>query len=186
MQAAAAAAQQQQQQQHLAGLDPTSFAFNSLAGQLSPAAARATEAIEFIAEHLKCEDEYVQIREDWKYVAMTIDRLQLYLFSLGTTVGTLYIFLAAPHLFQLVDQDKLIEAQRNASVWVWSVKLKLLTVVRDIDWPRSGHQDDHERITIIWNQPEQVWENVFIDYQADRLEDQACKHQEYFGSDVTQ
>lgn len=95
-------------------LDST-FAYTSLAGQLSPAAARATEAIEFIAEHLKCEDEYVQIREDWKYVAMTIDRLQLYLFSLGTTFGTLYIFLAAPHLFETVDQDKLISLQNAAS-----------------------------------------------------------------------
>lgn len=92
-----------------------SLAFSSLNGQLSPAAARATEAIEFVAEHLKCEDEYVQIREDWKYVAMTIDRLQLYLFSLGTTFGTLYIFLAAPHLFETVDQDKLIQLQAESS-----------------------------------------------------------------------
>lgn len=90
------------------------LAYSSLAGQLSPAAARATEAIEFVAEHLKCEDEYVQIREDWKYVAMTIDRLQLYLFSLGTAFGTLYIFLAAPHLFETVDQDKLISLQNAA------------------------------------------------------------------------
>lgn len=94
----------------------TSFACSGLASQLSPAAARATEAIEFVAEHLKCEDEYVQIREDWKYVAMTIDRMQLYLFSLGTTFGTLYIFLAAPHLFQTVDQDKLIQLQSAESV----------------------------------------------------------------------
>lgn len=82
---------------------------NLVTSQLSPAAARATEAIEFVAEHLKCEDEYIQIREDWKYVAMTIDRLQLYLFTLCTTVGTLYIFLSAPHLFQTVDQDKLLQ-----------------------------------------------------------------------------
>lgn len=93
----------------------SSLAYTNIAGQLSPAAARATEAIEFVAEHLKCEDEYVQIREDWKYVAMTIDRLQLYLFSLGTTFGTLYIFLAAPHLFQTVDQDKLIQLQQAGS-----------------------------------------------------------------------
>jgi nicotinic acetylcholine receptor len=107
--------QQQQLQSNGQTLDATSLAFNSIAGQLSPAAARATEAVEFIAEHLKCEDEYVQIREDWKYVAMTIDRLQLYLFSLGTTVGTLYIFLQAPHLFDAVDQDKLISLQNNSS-----------------------------------------------------------------------
>lgn len=93
------------------GIDP----YGAIASQLSPAAARATEAIEFVAEHLKCEDEYVQIREDWKYIAMTIDRLQLYLFSLGTTVGTLYIFLAAPHLFEVVDQDKLIQLQNAGS-----------------------------------------------------------------------
>lgn len=93
-------------------LDPSSLSYNCLGAQLSPAAARATEAIEFIAEHLKCEDEYVQIREDWKYVAMTIDRLQLYLFFVGTFVGTLYIFLAAPHLFEHVpDHDKLIAMQ---------------------------------------------------------------------------
>lgn len=94
------------------GLDTSGLGLSAMAGQLSPAAARATEAIEFIAEHLKCEDEYVQIREDWKYVAMTIDRLQLYLFSLGTTFGTLYIFLAAPHLFETVDQNKLIQLQK--------------------------------------------------------------------------
>ena len=102
-----------QQQQLNGGLEATNLVYSSLGTQLSPAAARATEAIEFIAEHLKCEDEYVQIREDWKYVAMTIDRLQLYLFSLGTTFGTLYIFLAAPHLFQTVNQDKLIELQKT-------------------------------------------------------------------------
>lgn len=106
---------QQQQQNLLEQNIDSSFAYSGLASQLSPAAARATEAIEFVAEHLKCEDEYVQIREDWKYVAMTIDRLQLYLFSLGTTFGTLYIFMAAPHLFQTVDQDKLIQLQSAAS-----------------------------------------------------------------------
>lgn len=71
--------------------------YYSFANELSPAAARATEAIEFVAEHLKCEDEYVQIREDWKYVAMTMDRLQLFLFTLSTTLDT-------PDLFQTVDQ----------------------------------------------------------------------------------
>ena len=111
------AAQQAQRQQSAGSyIDPTSFAFASqVAGQLSPAAARATEAVEFIAEHLKCEDEYVQIREDWKYVAMTFDRLLLYIFSFFTTIGTAYIFFEAPHLYQTIDQDKLIQAQQNAT-----------------------------------------------------------------------
>lgn len=50
-----------------------------------------------------------QIREDWKYVAMVIDRLQLYLFFIVTTAGTLGILMDAPHIFETVDQDKIIE-----------------------------------------------------------------------------
>ncbi|XP_026814555.1 acetylcholine receptor subunit beta-like 1 [Rhopalosiphum maidis] len=76
---------------------------------LSPEASKATEAVEFIAEHLRNEDQYIQIREDWKYVAMVIDRLQLYLFFFVTTAGTLGILMDAPHIFETVDQDKIIE-----------------------------------------------------------------------------
>ncbi|XP_025414553.1 acetylcholine receptor subunit beta-like 1 [Sipha flava] len=76
---------------------------------LSPEASKATEAVEFIAEHLRNEDQYIQIREDWKYVAMVIDRLQLYLFFIVTTAGTLGILMDAPHIFETVDQDKIIE-----------------------------------------------------------------------------
>ncbi|XP_076355312.1 acetylcholine receptor subunit beta-like 1 [Tachypleus tridentatus] len=80
---------------------------------LTPEAYRATEAIEFIAEHLRSEDEYIQIREDWKYVAMVIDRLQLYIFFAVTTTGTIGILLDAPHIFQYVDQDKIIEIHKG-------------------------------------------------------------------------
>ncbi|RWS28729.1 Acetylcholine receptor subunit beta-like 1 [Leptotrombidium deliense] len=76
---------------------------------LSPEAYKATEAIEFIAEHLRSEDEYIQIREDWKYVAMVIDRLQLYIFFLVTAGGTMAILLNAPHIFEFVDQDEVIK-----------------------------------------------------------------------------
>ncbi|KAH9424827.1 Neurotransmitter-gated ion-channel transmembrane region [Dermatophagoides pteronyssinus] len=77
---------------------------------MSPDAYRAAEAIEFIAEHLRNEDQYIQIREDWKYVAMVIDRLQLYLFFGITSFGTIAILLDAPHIFQPIDQDKVIQA----------------------------------------------------------------------------
>ncbi|XP_050525165.1 acetylcholine receptor subunit beta-like 1 [Daktulosphaira vitifoliae] len=76
---------------------------------LSPEASKASEAVEFIAEHLRNEDQYIQIREDWKYVAMVIDRLQLYLFFFVTTAGTLGILMDAPHIFETVDQDKIIQ-----------------------------------------------------------------------------
>ncbi|KAI1301178.1 Acetylcholine receptor subunit beta-like 1 [Halotydeus destructor] len=82
---------------------------------LTPEAYRATEAIEFIAEHLRSEDEYIQIREDWKYVAMVIDRLQLYIFFIVTAAGTIAILLDAPHIFEYVDQDKVIEIHKGKS-----------------------------------------------------------------------
>lgn len=47
-------------------------------------------------------------------MAMTIDRLQLILFFLGTTIGTVYIFLKAPHIFQSVDQDKVMEMHKKS------------------------------------------------------------------------
>lgn len=80
---------------------------------LSPEASKATEAVEFIAEHLKNEDSYIQTREDWKYVAMVIDRLQLYIFFIVTTAGTVGILMDAPHIFEYVDQDKIIEIYRG-------------------------------------------------------------------------
>nr|WUR05320.1 nicotinic acetylcholine receptor beta 1 subunit [Orius laevigatus] len=80
---------------------------------LSPEASKATEAVEFIAEHLRNEDQYIQIREDWKYVAMVIDRLQLVIFFIVTTAGTIGILMDAPHIFEYVDQDKIIEIYRG-------------------------------------------------------------------------
>ncbi|XP_076070042.1 nicotinic acetylcholine receptor beta1 isoform X2 [Oratosquilla oratoria] len=76
-------------------------------------AMKATEAVEFIAEHLRNEDEYIQIREDWKYVAMVIDRLQLYIFFAVTTAGTIGILMDAPHIFEYVDQDYIINRNRG-------------------------------------------------------------------------
>ncbi|KAL1110186.1 hypothetical protein AAG570_008263 [Ranatra chinensis] len=80
---------------------------------LSPEASKATEAVEFIAEHLRNEDQYIQIREDWKYVAMVIDRLQLFIFFIVTTAGTIGILMDAPHIFEYVDQDRIIEIYRG-------------------------------------------------------------------------
>ena len=55
----------------------------------------------------------LQIREDWKYVAMVIDRLQLFIFFAVTAFGTLTILLDAPHIFEYVDQDKVIEIHKG-------------------------------------------------------------------------
>lgn len=55
----------------------------------------------------------LQIREDWKYVAMVIDRLQLYIFFAVTTAGTIGILMDAPHIFEYVDQDYIIDTYRG-------------------------------------------------------------------------
>ena len=51
----------------------------------------------------------IQIRDDWKYVAMVIDRLLLLIFFGITLGGTLQIILSAPHVFDFVDQEKVID-----------------------------------------------------------------------------
>lgn len=56
---------------------------------------------------------WFQTREDWKYVAMVIDRLQLYMFFIVTTAGTVGILMDAPHIFEYVDQDRIIEIYRG-------------------------------------------------------------------------
>lgn len=56
---------------------------------------------------------FLQIREDWKFVAMVVDRVQLWLFFFVTTVGTVGILMDAPHIFEYVDQDKIIDLYRG-------------------------------------------------------------------------
>ncbi|CDW56203.1 nicotinic acetylcholine receptor non alpha [Trichuris trichiura] len=86
------------------------FTYHSLANQypLSREACKAIEAIEYIAEHLRTDEEYQSIREDWKYVAMVIDRLLLYIFFGVTLGGTVGILLSAPNVFEFVDQQEVV------------------------------------------------------------------------------
>lgn len=44
---------------------------------------------------------------------MVIDRLQLFIFFIVTTAGTVGIIMDAPHIFDYVDQDKIIEIYRG-------------------------------------------------------------------------
>lgn len=49
----------------------------------------------------------LQILDDWRYIAMVIDRLQLCLFLAVTITGTASILINAPHIFEFVDQDEI-------------------------------------------------------------------------------
>ncbi|CAL1536347.1 unnamed protein product [Lymnaea stagnalis] len=69
----------------------------------------AIDSVIFIAEHLKNEDRDSSLpriwrrkypmMEDWKYVAMVLDRLFLWIFTTACVVGTFGIILQAPTLY---------------------------------------------------------------------------------------
>ncbi|XP_068177516.1 neuronal acetylcholine receptor subunit beta-2-like [Antennarius striatus] len=53
----------------------------------------AVDGVKYIAGRMKTEDDNEGIIEDWKYVAMVIDRLFLWIFILVCVVGTLGLFM---------------------------------------------------------------------------------------------
>ncbi|CAG0894178.1 unnamed protein product [Darwinula stevensoni] len=65
----------------------------------SPDILRAIEGVQFIAQHIKDDDEYNEVQEEWKYVAMVLDRLFLWVFTIACVVGTCGIILMAPSLY---------------------------------------------------------------------------------------
>ncbi|KAM6976998.1 LOW QUALITY PROTEIN: neuronal acetylcholine receptor subunit alpha-4-like [Aplochiton taeniatus] len=60
---------------------------------ISPAVQRAIEGVQYIANHLRAEDADIAVKEEWKYVAMVIDRIFLWMFVLVCILGTLGLFL---------------------------------------------------------------------------------------------
>uniref|UniRef100_A0AC35GSB4 Uncharacterized protein n=1 Tax=Panagrolaimus sp. PS1159 TaxID=55785 RepID=A0AC35GSB4_9BILA len=66
------------------------------------------DSIAFIAEHMKDEMSIKKVRDDWKYIAMVIDRLLLVIFFGITLGGTIGIIFSAPHVFDFVDQHQII------------------------------------------------------------------------------
>ncbi|CAB1330527.1 unnamed protein product [Coregonus sp. 'balchen'] len=54
---------------------------------------RALEGVTYIAEHLRAEDQDISVKEDWKYVAMVIDRIFLWMFIIVCLLGTIGLFL---------------------------------------------------------------------------------------------
>ncbi|KAK2853575.1 hypothetical protein Q5P01_006236 [Channa striata] len=59
----------------------------------------AVDGVHFVAEHMMGDDDDQSVIEDWKYVAMVVDRLFLWIFVIVCVVGTLSLFLQP--LFQI-------------------------------------------------------------------------------------
>ncbi|XP_076444121.1 acetylcholine receptor subunit beta-like 1 [Babylonia areolata] len=77
--------------------------------RMTPEVYRATEAVQFIYHHLKAEEEYSAVLDDWKYVARVLDRLLLFIFLGVTLSGSAAVLMNSPHILEFVDQDKILE-----------------------------------------------------------------------------
>jgi nicotinic acetylcholine receptor len=58
---------------------------------------KAFDGLKCIAAHMRQEDEEKKIKEEWKYVALVIDRLFLYIFTTACVAGTCGIILQGNH-----------------------------------------------------------------------------------------
>ncbi|XP_071794373.1 neuronal acetylcholine receptor subunit alpha-3-like [Asterias amurensis] len=66
---------------------------------------QAVDGVRFIATHLKTEEDYNRMTEDWKYVATVIDRIFLWVFLICVICGTSGIILSAPLIFLPVKEQ---------------------------------------------------------------------------------
>jgi hypothetical protein len=60
---------------------------------------KAIRAVDDIVQHLREEDEENHIKQEWKFIALIIDRLFLYVFTLTCFIGSATIILHAPSLY---------------------------------------------------------------------------------------
>ncbi|XP_051901765.1 neuronal acetylcholine receptor subunit beta-2-like [Pristis pectinata] len=79
-----------------------------------PRAQEALGGLEFIAAHVRSEDEERSVIEDWKFVAMVIDRLFLWIFVVVCVCGTTGMFLQP--LFRNLALEGLTPASAPAKV----------------------------------------------------------------------
>ncbi|XP_072551983.1 neuronal acetylcholine receptor subunit alpha-3 [Salminus brasiliensis] len=70
-------------------LDGGLLAFSTL----SPEVREAIESVKYIAENMRLQNEAKEVQDDWKYVAMVIDRIFLWVFILVCILGTAGLFL---------------------------------------------------------------------------------------------
>uniref|UniRef100_A0A1I8IAX4 Neur_chan_LBD domain-containing protein n=1 Tax=Macrostomum lignano TaxID=282301 RepID=A0A1I8IAX4_9PLAT len=81
--------------------------------RVTPELQKSVAAINLIATHLRIEDEYMRVLQDWKYVASVIDRIQLVIFSTVTVIGTIAILMNAPFILDFVQQEAVVTELKN-------------------------------------------------------------------------
>lgn len=66
---------------------------------LSVEVQKAIQGALYISNHLKKEDQCQRTKEDWKYVALVVDRIFLWLYAAICLIGTVAIIFQAPMLY---------------------------------------------------------------------------------------
>ncbi|XP_071388075.1 neuronal acetylcholine receptor subunit beta-4 [Centroberyx affinis] len=69
----------------------------------------AVDGVRFVADHMMGDDDDQSVIEDWKYVAMVVDRMFLWIFVIVCVVGTLGLFL------QPLFQNQIVPNQQPSS-----------------------------------------------------------------------
>ena len=69
--------------------------------RFSPEVEMALKGVQFIAQHIRNNDKDNEVMEDWKYIAMVLDRLFLWLFTMTCFLGSGGIILRAPSLYDM-------------------------------------------------------------------------------------
>ncbi|CAF1470251.1 unnamed protein product [Adineta steineri] len=73
---------------------------------------KAFDGLKCIATHMRQEDEEKKVKEEWKYVALVIDRLFLYIFTTACVAGTCGIILQAPSIYDNRKPIDVIKSNR--------------------------------------------------------------------------
>ncbi len=74
---------------------------NSLKSKPNNLLLQNIEKIFLISDLIKQESDKKKIMLEWKYLAMIVDRLFFYLFGIAFIIGTFYIFLDHPRVYDL-------------------------------------------------------------------------------------
>uniref|UniRef100_A0A671VLY7 Cholinergic receptor nicotinic beta 4 subunit n=2 Tax=Sparus aurata TaxID=8175 RepID=A0A671VLY7_SPAAU len=91
------------------GLNSTQDFQQRITSEWAADVQEAVNGVRFVAEHMMGDDDDQSVIEDWKYVAMVVDRMFLWIFVIVCVVGTLGLFL------QPVFQTQIIPNQQPSS-----------------------------------------------------------------------
>ena len=83
---------------------------------------KAVDSVLYIAQHLKNEDDSNSEKDDWKFVAMVIDRMLLYMYIIMCLMGTITIIFNSPAIYDpdssQFKMDKLYEIRSGMLEWI--------------------------------------------------------------------